>query len=163
MTPNNSADSDTTEREIVISRILNAPRDLVWEAWTNPEHVAQWWGPAGFTTTIAKMDVTPGGVWKQLMHGPDGSHYPNSSVFKEVVKPERIVFSHGGGKQGGAGIHFVSTWHFEDLGDKTRVTLQMVFDNAKERQQVIQEYNAIEGGNQTLERYSTYVESLLQE
>ena len=90
-------------------------------------------GPRGFTTTIEKMDVRLGGVWKHVMHGPDGTDYPNSSIFKEVVKPERIMFSHGGGKKGGPGAHFTATWTFEALGDKTRVTIRMVFDSAADR------------------------------
>src|SRR5271156_6753607 len=94
---------DTGDREIVITRIVDAPRELVWEAWTDPKHVAQWWGPRGFSTTIEEMDVRPGGVWRHTMHGPDGTNYPNKSVFTEVVKHERIAFSHGGGKKGGPG------------------------------------------------------------
>jgi uncharacterized protein YndB with AHSA1/START domain len=90
---------DTSDREILITCLLNAPRELVWKAWTNPKHVAQWWGPRGFTTTIEKMDVRSGGVWKHVMHGPDGVDYPNKSVFKEVVKPERIVYSHAAARR----------------------------------------------------------------
>jgi uncharacterized protein YndB with AHSA1/START domain len=82
---------DTVSRKIVITRLLEAPRELVWEAMANPDNVVHWWGPNGFTTTIKKMDIRPGGVWKQVMHGPDGTDYPNSSVFREIVKPERIV------------------------------------------------------------------------
>jgi len=146
------------DNEIVITRLLNAPRELVWEVWTNPRHVAQWWGPRGFTTTIEKMDVRPGGVWKHVMHGPDGTDYPNSSVFKEVVKPERIVFAHGGGKEGGPGANFVATWTFEaEDKNKTRITMRLVFKTAAERDEVVKAYNAIEGGNQTLDRLTEYV------
>jgi uncharacterized protein YndB with AHSA1/START domain len=91
------------------------------------------------------------------MHGPDGTDYPNSSVFKEVVKPERIVYSHGGGKKGGRGVHFVATWTFEALGDKTKVTLHALFPSAADRDFVVKEYNAIEGGKQTLERFAEYL------
>jgi len=84
-------------REIVISRELNAPRELAWQAMTSPEHVVHWWGRRGFTTTIEKMDFRVGGEWKQVMHGPDGANYPNKHVFKEIVKPERMVFTHGAG------------------------------------------------------------------
>jgi len=154
----NSSIEETTDREIVLTRVFDAPRELVWEAWTDPKHVVHWWGPRGFTTTIEKMDVRPGGVWKHVMHGPDGTDYPNSSVFKEVVKPERIVYSHGGGKKGGPGAHFVATWTFEALdGDKTRVTMRGVFDTAADRDMVVKEYGAIEGGKQTLERFAEYL------
>lgn len=150
----------TADREIVITRMLDAPRERVWEAWTNPQHVANWWGPNGFTTTIEKMDVRPGGVWKHVMHGPDGTDYPNSSVFKEVVKPERIVFAHGGGRAGEPGASFISTWTFEALGNQTRVTIRMVFPTTADRDRVVREYNAIEGGQQTLGRLDTYLATL---
>ena len=124
---------DTSDREIVITREFDAPRELVWEAMTNPKHVVNWWGPRGFSTTIEKMDFRVGGVWKHVMRGPDGVNYPNQSVFKEIVKPERIVFSHGGKREGGPGVSFVSTWTFEKLAaDKTRVTIRMVFPSAAE-------------------------------
>ncbi|MGA2788764.1 MAG: SRPBCC family protein [Verrucomicrobiota bacterium] len=149
---------ENADREIVIAREFNAPRELVWEAWTHPEHVAHWWGPRGFTTTIEKMDVRPGGLWKHVMHGPDGANYPNQSVFKEVVKPERIVFSHGGGREGGPGAHFVSTWTFDEIEkDKTRVTIRMVFTSAAARDFVVKEFGAIEGGKQTLERLAEHL------
>jgi uncharacterized protein YndB with AHSA1/START domain len=77
----------------VIERVFNAPRELVWKAWTDPLHVVHWWGPRGFTTTVETMDVRPGGIWKHVMHGPDGANYPNWCVFSDVVEPERIVFS----------------------------------------------------------------------
>jgi uncharacterized protein YndB with AHSA1/START domain len=77
----NNAATSTADREILITRTFDAPRELVWEAWTNPKHVTHWWGPNGFTTTIEKMDVRVGGVWKHVMHGPDGTDYPNIKYF----------------------------------------------------------------------------------
>jgi uncharacterized protein YndB with AHSA1/START domain len=153
----NKAMADSTNREIVIERVLDAPRELVWEAMTNPEHVIHWWGPNGFTTTIEKMDFRVGGVWKHVMHGPDGANYPNSSVFQEIVKPERIVYSHGGAREGGPGAHFLSTWTFEALGDQTRLTIHMLFDTPEERDFVVKEFGAIEGGKQTLARLAEYL------
>ena len=148
----------TADREIVITRVFDAPRELVWNAMTDSEQVAQWWGPNGFTTTIETMEVRTGGVWKHTMHGPDGTDYPNSSVFKEIVKPERIVYAHGGGKKGGPGAHFVATWTFGALSDKqTEVTIRMVFESAAERDHVVKEYGAIEGGKQTLARLAAYL------
>src|SRR6266852_4602923 len=79
------------DREIVITRLLDAPRELAFQAWTEPQHVAHWWGPNGFTNTIHEMDVRPGGVWRFIMHGPDGTDYKNEIVYVEVVKPERLV------------------------------------------------------------------------
>ena len=87
--------------EIVIIRVYDAPVKAVWEAWTDLKQVAKWWGPRGFTTTIETMDFRVGGDWKHIMRGPDGVEYPNHSVFKEIVKLEKIVYSHGGGRKGG--------------------------------------------------------------
>ena len=83
---------DTSDREISATRIFDAPRDLVWRAWTDPQQIVQWWGPNGFTTTTYHMEVKPGGVWRLVMHGPDGRDYPNRITFLEVVEPERLVF-----------------------------------------------------------------------
>jgi uncharacterized protein YndB with AHSA1/START domain len=144
--------------EIVISRVFDAPRELVWEAMTNPLHVVNWWGPRGFTTTIEEMDVRPGGTWKHVMHGPDGSNYPNHIVFSEVVKPERIAFSNSGGKEGDQGVAFESTWTFETVDSgKTKATIRMVFPSAEDRARVVKEYGAIEGGRQTLERLGEHL------
>ncbi len=136
------------DREIFISREFNAPRELVWEAMTNPKHVVNWWGPRGFSMTIQEMDFRVGGEWKHVLRGPDGVNYPNYSVFQEIVKPGRIVFSHGGKREGGSGVSFVSTWSFEELAaDKTRVSIRMVFPSAAERDFVVEEFGAIEGGD----------------
>ena len=112
----------------------------------------------GFTTTTHERDVRPGGVWSHTMHGPDGTDYPNKSTFIEVVKPERIVYKHGGGKEGAQGVSFVSTWTFEALGDKTRITMRTVLPTAADLERVVREFNAIEGGKQTLARLAEHVE-----
>ena len=92
------------------------------------------------------------------MHGPDGANYPNKSLFKEVVKPERIVYSHGGGRENGPGASFVATWTFDAMAvAKTRVTIRMVFPSPAERDFVVKEFGAIEGGKQTLERLGEYL------
>jgi len=147
--------------EIVLARIFEAPRDLVWKAWTDPAHVARWWGPNGFSTTIEVMDVRPGGRWKHVMHGPDGTDYPNKSTFTEVVPPERISYSHGGGRKGGPGVRFEATWTFAALSSsRTRVAIRMIFDTADARDTVVREYGAIEGGRQTLARLADYLGEL---
>ncbi|HKN75478.1 MAG TPA: SRPBCC family protein [Candidatus Acidoferrum sp.] len=153
----NSLAAALAAREIVLSRVFDAPREMVWNAWTDPKQIVKWWGPRGFTTTIHEMDVRPGGVWRQTMHGPDGANYPGKSVFTEVVKYKRIVFSHSGGKEGGPGASFKSTWTFEVEGDQTKVTIRMVFDSAEARELVVKEFGAIEGGKQTLARLGEYL------
>jgi uncharacterized protein YndB with AHSA1/START domain len=149
---------DFADREIVITREFSAPRELVWEAMTNPKHVVNWWGPRGFSTTIEEMDFRVGGVWQHVMRGPDGTNYPNKSVFKEIVKPEKIIYSHGGKRENGPGVSFISTWTFDLIeANKTKVTIRMVFPSATERDFVVKEFGAIEGGKQTLERLGEYL------
>jgi uncharacterized protein YndB with AHSA1/START domain len=157
-----SATASTVERELVISRVFDAPRELVWRAWTEPQHIVKWWGPRGFTTTVEAMDVRPGGEWKHVMHGPDGKDYPNHTVFTEVRKPERIVFTNTGGKTR-QDVQFESTWTFEDLGGQTRVTIRMVFATAQECLRVAREYGAVEGGQQTLARLAEFLPKLAEE
>ena len=72
--------NETANRELSITRVLNAPPELVWEVWTKPEHITNWWGPFGFTTTTHEMNIKPGGVWRFMMHVPDGRDYPNKIV-----------------------------------------------------------------------------------
>jgi len=147
--------NDTTDREIIITRDFDAPRELVWQAMTDPERVVKWWGPRGFTTTIEEMNVRPGGIWKHVMHGPDGTNYPNHNIFTEVVAPKRIVYTLGGGREGAPRVEAVTTWTFDALeAAKTRVTIHMVFPTAQIRDTVVKEYGAIEGGKQTLARLS---------
>jgi uncharacterized protein YndB with AHSA1/START domain len=138
--------ASTADREIVTIREFDAPRELVWDAWTNPEKIVKWWGPNGFTNTIQGMDVRPGGTWRHILRGPDGKEYPNHTTYVEVVKPERLSFRHESWPN-----HF-STATFEDLGGKTRVTLRMVFESAQRLGEVEKNHKAIEGAKQTLGR-----------
>jgi uncharacterized protein YndB with AHSA1/START domain len=150
--------STTTDRELVLSRVFDAPRELVFKAWTDSRHVAEWWGPNGFTTSVHEMDVRPGGVWRFIMHGPDGVDYPNKMEFLEVVEPERLVAIHGSGEEGDAGYHVTIT--FADESGKTRLTLRQLYATAEERDYVAREYHAVEMGNQTLDRFAKYLASL---
>lgn len=160
VTKNNPAE-DTSSREIVVSRVFDAPRELVWQAMTDPQHVIHWWGPRGFSTTIETMDVRTGGTWSHVMRGPDGAEYPNKSIFTEVIKPERIVYSHGGGKKGGTGVHFISAWTFETVdGNQTRLTIRMVFKSEADRDRVVQEFGALEGARQTLARLAEHLPAM---
>lgn len=144
--------------EIVMARVFHAPRALVWRAWTEPEHVARWWGPRGFRTETKQMDFRVGGVWQHVMIGPGGARYPNKSVFKDIVPQERIVYSHGGGREDGPGATFVATWTFEAVdATHTRLTGRLAFPDAATRDFVAKEFGAVEGGQQTLERLSEYL------
>ncbi|MFD2614271.1 SRPBCC family protein [Paenibacillus gansuensis] len=161
MTNNNTNQTEVNmqDREIVINRTLNAPRELVWEAWTRPEHLNHWWGPEGFTITLQEFELKTGGVWKYVMHGPDGVDYPNHNVFIEVRQPERLVYSAGDGDEDSPG-QFQTTVTFAEEGVKTLVNMRMLFKTAEERNYVVKEYGAIEGGNQTLDRLEKLLASL---
>jgi len=153
-----SSASDTAAWEIVIERVFDAPRELVWEAWVDPKQVDLWWGPRGFTTTTHEMDVRPGGVRRLTMRGPDGAEFVNKSVYKEVVRPERLVFAHSGGGEDKTGVSFEATVTFDDLGDnKTRVTMRSLFPSVEMREMVVREFKAIEGGRQNLERLAEHL------
>jgi uncharacterized protein YndB with AHSA1/START domain len=119
--------ASSADREIAATRVINAPRELVFRMWTDPEQVAQWWGPNGFTNTIYEMAVRPGGVWRFVMHGPDGVDYQNTIVFIEIVEPEWLAYSDVSGPQ------FQVTVTFADQGDKTRVSVQMLFESTTPR------------------------------
>ncbi len=146
-----------TGRELKISRILNAPIELVWEVLTNPDHVKNWWGPDGFTNSISVMDVHPGGKWDLIMHGPDGRDYENHSVFREIVNYKRIVFEH---------LSFpriIFTIEFEKIGSKTRLNWHMLFDSVEIMNLVVRENNAAEGLRQNIEKLSIYLSRQFQD
>jgi len=151
MKTQSASPSATADREIVGTRLLNAPRDLVFQMWTQPEHIAKWWGPTGFSTTIHEMDVRPGGLFRLTMHGPDGTEYRNRVVYLEVKKPERLVYKYEPGK-GDEPASMEVTVTFAAEGNKTRLEFRMVFPSAKAREHVVTKYGAIEGLNQTLGR-----------
>jgi uncharacterized protein YndB with AHSA1/START domain len=92
-TPTTPTTSETPpiERQVVLTRIFDAPRELVYRMWTEPEHMARWWGPDCFTNPVCEMDVRPGGALRIVMRGPDGSEYPMTGTFREVAPPERLV------------------------------------------------------------------------
>jgi uncharacterized protein YndB with AHSA1/START domain len=147
----------TVDREIFLERVFDAPRKMVWEAWTDPKQLVLWWGPIGFTTTMEEMDVRTGGGWRMVMHGPDGTDYPNKSVFTDVVPYERLCYKLSGGKRGGPAAQFEMTATFEEEAGGTRVTLRMVFASAEARDRNVRDYGSIEGGRQTLERLAEHL------
>ncbi|MEH1803616.1 MAG: SRPBCC domain-containing protein [Nostoc sp.] len=139
MSNKNDPTNAQSEREIVITRIFNAPRELVFQVWTDPKHVAQWWGPKGFTTRVTELDLRPGGKWRYVMIGPDGTEYPVKGVFREIVPLERIVtsdeFDEGFEKIVNADLPrgIVMTAIFEDLAGKTKLTLQIMHESVEDR------------------------------
>lgn len=149
----------TTDREVISTRILKAPRELVFEVWTNPNHVVHWWGPKGFTNTIHEMSVKPGGVWRFVMHGPDGNDYPNKIVFKEVVKPSLLTFDHGWDVEDikNDPRSFEVTINFVAKGKTTEVIMKMVFQSKAVKDEVVEKYGAIEGNKQMLDKLEKYL------
>jgi uncharacterized protein YndB with AHSA1/START domain len=122
-----SISSESLNPEIITTRVFDAPRDLVFSAFSNPDHLRHWWGPNGFTNTINTFDFRPGGAWHLVMHAPNGAEFHNESEFVEVVKPERIVFDHL------RPMHwFRIIMNFDDVAGKTRLTWRMRFDSAEE-------------------------------
>jgi uncharacterized protein YndB with AHSA1/START domain len=153
-----SLDLKSDPRAMIGMREFDAPRELVYAAFTDPKHLAQWWGPNGFTTTTLSFDMRPGGVWRFVMHGPDGRDYQNRVTYEEVVPPERIVYRHGGGEDVEP-VQFRQTITFADLGGRTRITWHGEFPSAAERDRVIKEHGADSGLVQTLTRLAGYVAS----
>jgi len=149
--------STTADREIVTTRLIDAPRELVFEAWTDPQHVAHWFGPNGFVTTTHAMDVRPGGVWRFTMRGPDGKDWPNVVTYEQVVRPERLVYLHGDETEPDM---FHNTVTFDDQEGKTALTMRAVFKTAAARDFVARERGAVEGGQQTVSRLEQYVRGL---
>ena len=143
--------SSTAEREIVITRVFNAPRELVFKTWTDPRQIDQWWGPHGFTTVTASMDVRVGGAWVYLMRHAQYGEFPNRIVYREIVPPERLVYTHDSGIDGDPSA-FEVTVTFDALGQSTRLTMHSVLASAAELERV-KGFGAVEGGKQTLERF----------
>jgi uncharacterized protein YndB with AHSA1/START domain len=116
--------SSTSEPIITMTRMLDAPRELVWEAFTHPEHVAQWFGGDGFSNPVCQMDLRPGGLWHHVMRAPNGSEFTLDSIFLEVVPPERLVWKNAvDSAPFGGPPNVVQTVTLEELGSRTRWTL----------------------------------------
>jgi len=120
------------ERDLVLMRTIDAPSALVFKAWTDPEQLAQWWGPRGWTNPVCEVDLRPGGVMEILMRGPDGAEHRMKAVIQEVVEPERIVFVTGvfEDEKGIAGLEVHNTVTFADHKDKTNLTMRARVINA---------------------------------
>jgi uncharacterized protein YndB with AHSA1/START domain len=159
----NSIDLETDPRSIIGTRVLDAPRALVFAMFSDPKHLAKWWGPNGFSTTTHSHEFRAGGVWRFVMHGPDGRDYQNRITYDEIVPPERIVYHHGGGDDVEP-VQFKTTVTFEDLGnDQTGLTWHGKFPSAEARARVIREYGADKGLVQTMARLADYAAALAAE
>ena len=149
------AQSAAADREVVISRVIRAPRELVFEAFTEVRHLSRWWGPEGFTTTTQSFEFRIGGERDFVMHGPDGTDYPEWITWTEIARPGRIALLHGESR--GDPNAFESVLTFEPHGAATRIEMRTVFPTKELRAQAVERYHAIEGGQQTLSHLAAYV------
>jgi uncharacterized protein YndB with AHSA1/START domain len=149
------AKSAPADREIVITRIINAPQELVFEAFTEVRHLSRWWGPEGFTTTTRSFEFRVGCEWDFVMHGPDGTDYQEWITWTDIVPPERIAMLHGESR--GDPNAFESVLTFESDGAATRIEMRTVFASKELRDEAVEKYHAIEGGQQTLGNLAAYV------
>jgi|SRR5271165_5096868 len=149
-------DSVAAERELIVSRVIDAPRALVFNAWTDPEQVARWWGPKGYVTVDSQMDIRPGGAYRSRMRSPEGVDHIKRGVYREIVAPERIVFTFAWeAADGSIGPELLVTVTFEALGAKTRLTLRQTgFDSVAMRD------SHVIGWTSCLERFGEYVTNL---
>jgi uncharacterized protein YndB with AHSA1/START domain len=154
------AQSATADREIVISRVISAPRELVFEAFTEVRHLSRWWGPEGFTTTTRAFEFRVGGEWDFVMHGPDGTDYQEWISWTEIARPERIALLHG--ETRGDPNAFESVLTFAPDGAATRIEMRAVFPTKELRDEAAEKYHAIEGGQQTLSNLAAYVTEMIR-
>jgi uncharacterized protein YndB with AHSA1/START domain len=150
------ADADLANRELVVSRLIDAPRGLVFQAWTQPEHVARWWGPQGFTTIHCDMDVRVGGKYRCGMRSPQGTEHFKVGVYREIDEPERIVFTFAWeDAYGNPGHELLTTVTFEERGTKTLLTLrQATFPTTSQRD------SHGTGWTSCLERFAEYMTTI---
>lgn len=149
------------ECELVISRILDANRERVFAAWTDPRRLAHWWGPHGMTTPVCEMDLRPGGIFRTVMRAPDGTEYPTQGVFLEIAPPERIVFSDAfePGFQPAVEPFMTAIVTFEDWGEKTKYTARALHKSPADREK----HEAMgfhQGWGESLDRLATYLEKI---
>ena len=142
--------NDPTGREQKTSLVLDAPVALVWEVWTNPEHIKHWWGPKGFTNTIEKMNMEAGGEWIFIMHGPDGENYPNKIIFREVVKNKKLVHEH-------FNPNFIAIIEFESRENQTLLNWYKLYETRELYEVVELHHKTNEGLKQTVEKLKNYL------
>lgn len=146
---------------MTMTRDFDAPRELVYRAWTEPAHLARWWGPHGFTNPVVETDPRPGGRWRIDMRAPDGTVYPNAGEYLEVREAERLVYTDvvdegetaWGDSPPPSAVHTVT---FEDADGGTRVTVVVRLDSPEARNAMI-EMGAVDGWNQSMERLDALV------
>jgi len=159
MDARNDNESWPHDRELVLSRVFDAPRELVFRVWTEREHVSRWFGPSGFTTTTHEMDARVGGRWRFDMRAPDGTIFDNRIVYLEVKPPERLVFDHGNDKDDDPGKFRVIVTFEEQSDKKTVVTMRQRHPTKSQRDAGLG-FGAVELGYQTLDKLAAHLRGL---
>src|SRR3954447_13488877 len=154
------AEAATADWVIVTSRVIEAPRELVFAAFTEVRHLSRGWGPEGFTTTTRCFAFRVGGEWDFVMHGPDGTDSQEWITWTEIAPPERIALLHGESR--GDPNAFESVLTFAPDGAATRIEMHTVFPTKELRDEAVEKYHAIEGGRQTLDNLAAYVTELVR-
>lgn len=145
--------TDTVNKGFSITRLLPAPVELIWQAWTSPEHIANWWGPEGFTNTVHTMEVKDGGEWRLTMHGPDGKRYPNKSTFEEIIPEQKIVFRH-------FNPDYLATILFEAKGEQTLLNWTMAFETEELFETVVKVLKADKGLEENVAKLEKYLTTM---
>jgi uncharacterized protein YndB with AHSA1/START domain len=138
-----------------MTRVFEAPRELVFRAYTDPALIPKWWGPRGSQTRVDKMEVRASGVWRFVQHGPDGKEYAFNGVFREIVPPERLVQTFE--FEGMPGHVLLQTVTFEDQGEKTKLTVAALFQSMEDRDGMLKT-GMKEGATETLDRLAELLE-----
>lgn len=149
--------AETGRQDMNASRVFNAPREVVFGAFTNPELVAQWWGPKSLTTTVDELEPRAGGRWRFVHHDAEGNEYGFHGVYHDVVTPERMVYTFE--FEGMPGHVLMETVTFEDLGAQTRVTTSSVFQSVEDRDGMISS-GAEEGARESWDRLDALLTAL---
>lgn len=145
------------ERQLLFTRLLAAPPAEVFDRWVTREHLERWWGPDGFSLTVHEFDARPGGRWVFTMHGPDGTDFPNTIRYVELVPAERLVYVHG--EETDADPMFTGVVTFDEVAGSTALSMRLVFASTADRDAVEERHHAAEGGAQTLGRLADLVEA----
>lgn len=140
-------------RELRTYAHLPVSIDLLWKMWTEPDHLIHWWGPKEFTNTIHQWDFQNEGEWKMTMHGPDGTNYPNRSIFKEIIPHKKIVFEH-------FNPHFITTVSFENQGDSVLLDWSLLFDSEEMYEIIVKAHQADKGQQENIEKLTLYLAEL---
>ncbi len=139
------------ERQLVITRTIDAPRELVFQAWTEPQHLVHWWGPRGFTTPVCEMDVRPAGGFRITLRSPEGEEYRIKGVYHEIVAPERLVYTNGWDEAGRPGGESLVTVTFADYDGRTKLTILTEFASVADFE-TFKRMGVVEGWGESLDR-----------